>query len=214
MEEPTVFLHQSFLKTKKGKIILVAIIAVLILTILATKFSYLFKKTVSNPLGTPVKITVAPDNGFKAGNVTFPCPAESAACSTQQLVDFGNSSAVIYKTSSGSGALNVAKLADLENIAVSQDQKTGKKYFYESVAKDADSCYTIAYTLPEDAMFGAIRDPKILETASEIATLGPKTFQYGGKDTNILIQIRETPLDQDGTCSLLKRSPDFFKAFN
>lgn len=217
MDEPVVqIVPQSFFNTKKGKRVLTAVVAIIILTILAIGLQFMPKKpAVIDPLGVPVKITLTPENyGFKAGNLALPCPVESAACPTQQLISINNLSAVIYKTASGSSALNVSKLSNLENIAVSDDKKTGKKYFYESVAKDQNSCYTIAYTLPDDAIFGAIMDSDILETASKIATLGTKTFQAEGKDANILIQVRNTPMDPGIPCSLLKKSPDFFKAFN
>lgn len=216
MDEPIVIIAQkSFFQTKKGKALLATIIALVIFVILAIGLPFLLKKPVTDPSGIPVKITLIPGNyGFKAGTLTLSCPVDSASCPSRKLVTINNSSAVTYQAASQSSVLNVSELPNLENMAVSENTKTGKKYFYESVVKDQNSCYTIAYTLPGDAAFGAILDLPVLNTGSKIATLGSKTFQVERQDVNVLIQVRNTPMDPSIPCSLIKKSPNFFKAFN
>jgi len=227
MDKPTVLIMQrSFFKTTKGKTILATIIALVIFAILAIGLNYLDIISIANlpflpkrPLvdltGVPVNITLTPQNyGFKAGSLTLSCPVDNTACPSQKLVNLNGSSAVTYKAASQSSVLNVSEVSNLENIGVSENKKTGKKYFYESVVKDQNSCYTIAYILPDDAVFGAILDLPILNAGSKIATLGSKTFQIEGENVNVLIQVRNTPMDPGIPCSLIKKSPDFFKAFN
>ncbi|MDO8618382.1 MAG: hypothetical protein Q7R49_00390 [Candidatus Daviesbacteria bacterium] len=198
--------------------ILLFLLLIVLIPLSAWVYTNLSKFTGStkppNLTGTPVKITLTPQNyGFKAGDLTLPCPVQDKFCPSQKLVNINQSSAVSYKAASQSGVLNLTKVQSSQNIAVSENQD-GKKYFYESVAKDADSCYTIAYTLPSDAVFGSILDSSVLNSGSKIATLGSNTFNIEGQDVNVLIQVRNTPMDPGLPCSLIKKSPDFFKAFN
>lgn len=228
LPQPDVQIMQkrSFIQTRKGKSILVTAIAIIIFLLLAVGLNYfdiisianlplLPKRPITSLTGNPVQLTLIKENyGFKAGNLVLPCPVEGTFCTSRKLVNFNNISAVAYKAASRSSVLNVSKLDSFDNIAVSTNKKAGKKYFYESVVKDQNSCYTIAYTLPSDATFGNIISLPILNSASKIATLGSGTFTVEGEDVNILIQVRNTPMDPGIPCSLLKKSPDFFKAFD
>lgn len=207
--------QKSFFQTKKGLTILATILGLTIFALLAA-FLFLSKKTFVNlnGSGTPVKITLIPENyGFRAGELTLNCPVESVFCSSRKLVNLGQKDAVSYQAASGSSVLTLEKVLDLENIAVLTNPKLGKKFFYESVvSKDGKSCYTISYTLPSDASFANLLDLKSINE-SKIALLGKETFEVEGETSNVLIQVRNTPQDPGKPCSLLKKGPDFFKDF-
>lgn len=201
--------------TKDKLILLLVVLGIILIPLLAWAYVRLNKPSGSPPnsTGTPVKITLLPQNyGFKADNLILPCPVQDKFCPSQKLVNINKSSAVGYKAASQSSILNLVKLQNSQNIAVSGNQN-GKKYFYESIAKDKNSCYTIAYTLPSDAVFGSILDSSVLNSGSKVATLGSNTFNVDGQDVNVLIQVRSTPMDPGLPCSLIKKSPDFFKIF-
>lgn len=200
----------------KGKLILLLVALGIILIPLLAWFYVNLNKPSSlppNSTGTPVKITLIPQSyGFKADDLTLACPVQSEFCPSQKLININKASAVGYKAASQSSILNLVKIPNSQNIAVSENQD-GKKYFYESIAKDKNSCYTIAYTLPSDAVFGSILDSSVLNSGSKVAFLGSNTFNVDGQDVNVLIQVRSTPMDPGLPCSLIKKSPDFFKAF-
>lgn len=216
--QPTVqIIKKSFWQTKKGMAILALGLAIVIFSLLAIGgLIFLPKKPAVNLSSTPVKITIIPENyGFKAGSLTLSCPVESAFCNSQKevLLNNNNNSALSYKAASESAVLNLTKVESIENIAVLENKKTGKKYFYEStVSKDGSSCYTIAYTLPQDATFGDILNLPAVKNA-KIATLGTKTFEIEGSQANVIIQVRNSPIDPGTPCSLIRKSPEFFQAF-
>lgn len=211
--QPTVqIIKKSFLETKIGKALLICIsITLFIIFIVGLNYFNVLSPNIS---GTPVKITLVPENyGFKAGELTLGCPVESAFCKSQKLVNLQNIDTVAYKAASNSGVINVTEITSPDNIGILTDRKAGKKYLYESiVSADGASCYTIAYTLPQDAVFQNILDLEIINKG-HLAILGSKTFQLEGRDANVLIQIRSTPMDPGKACSLLQKSPEFFKNF-
>lgn len=175
---------------------------------------FLIKPVPPNLTGIPVQITPAENYGFTAGDLTLSCPLESNFCASQKLISLNKNPAVSYLGSSGSSVLNLVKVPSLENIGVLENKQVGKKYFYESiVSKTGNSCYTIAYTLPLDATFGDLLNLPFLGENVPIATLGTKTFKVEGDEVNVIIQIRNTPLDPGVPCSLIKKSPEFFKSF-
>lgn len=213
--EPDLPLAQkSFFQTKKGLSILAGLLGFSIFALLAV-FLFLPKRPSVNLSSSPVKITLVPQNyGFKAGELTLNCPVESVFCTSRKLVSLDEKDAVSYKAASGSSLLSVAKVPDLENIAVLTNSALGKKFFYESVvSKDGKSCYTIFYTLPSDTDFANLLDLKSINE-SRIAILGKGTFEVENEVSNVLIQIRNTPQDPGKPCSLLKKGPEFFKALN
>lgn len=214
--EPTVqIVQKSFFQTKKGMAVLALSLAIVIFSIIAIGvLTFLPKNKAVNLTSTAVKITLIPeDYGFKAGDLTLSCPVESAFCQSQKGFSLNNNSQVSYQAASNSAVLNLTKVESLENIAVLENKKIGKKYFYEStVSKDGQSCYTIAYTLPQDATFGDILSLPAVKNA-KIATLGSKTFAIEGDQANVIIQVRNSPIDPGTPCSLIRKSPDFFKAF-
>ncbi len=221
-----VFKQRNFFQTKKGITLLTTFGGILFFVILVISLNYfdiispvqlssLPKKPVNySATGTPLKITLVPENyGFKAGDLTLNCPVESSFCPSQKLTNIEQKDTVSYKAASGSAVSNLTPPSSLENIAVTT-KKDGKKYFYESVvAKDGTSCFTIAYTLPQDATFTNILDIGSLLKNQKVATLGSDTFQVGGTDANVLVQIRNTPMDPGTPCSLIKKSPAFFNNF-
>lgn len=235
---PTVqIVKKDFFQTKVGKIVLAIIVALILFVILVISLNYFDIVSLSGlsflpkkhpvDLGTAVSISLIPTNfGFKAGELTLDCPVESSFCKSQKLINLDKkdtvsynngvvaSDAVAYKAASGSSVLNLTQIKSLENIAVLENKKTNKKYFYESVvSKDNSSCYTISYTLPSDANFTNILDLKTFLEEKKVATLGSQTFKEVGEDVNVLIQVRNTPMDPGVPCSLIKKSPDFFKNF-
>lgn len=212
----------NFWVNKKVKIALVfGFIALLSLIILnyfnfiSLPVLFLPKANPTNFNTNPVKVTLIPENyGFKAGELTLSCPIESAFCNSQRLININQNSAVSYKAASNSAVSSSLEINSLENIGVLENKKTGKKYFYEStVSKDGKSCYTIAYTLPQDATFKNILDLKTLMEYKKFATLGSQTFKIEGTEANVLIQVRNTPMDAGTPCSLIRKSPEFFKFF-
>lgn len=226
--KPDVLLTQkSFFQTKKGLSVLATVLGLAVFAILAvglnyydvislTRLSFLPKRPATNLSGTPVKITLISENyGLKAGELTLNCPVESVFCSSRKLVNLGKKDAASFKAASGSAVLNLTQVSGLENIAVFTNKQVGKKYFYEStVSKDGKSCYTIAYTLPADAIFQNILNLEILNNKGPIAKLGSETFQAANEEANVLIQVRNSPMDPGTPCSLIKKSPEFFKAFD
>lgn len=222
-----IFARKNFFQTKKGISILATSLAVVIFLGLTFALNYtdiisipnlgfLPKKTKTILTGTPVQITLLPENyGFQAGELTLSCPVESAFCESQQLTSLGKNPAVGYQGAFQSSVLNLVKVESLENIGVLTNQQTGKKYFYESiVSKNGDSCYTIAYTLPSDATFGDILSLPLVDKNTPIATLGEQKFQISGQQFSVVIQVRNTPMDPGIPCSLIRKSPEFFKAFD
>lgn len=217
--------QKSFFQTKKGLGVLASLLGLIVFSLLLIGLNYynvvslsplpfLPKRPPVNLSGTPVKITLIPENyGFRAGELTLNCPVESSFCSSRKLVNLGQKDAVSYQAASGSSVLTLEKVPDLENIAVLTNPKLGKKFFYESIiSKDGKSCYTISYTLPSDASFANLLDLKSINE-SKIALLGKETFEVEGETSNVLIQVRNTPQDPGKPCSLLKKGPDFFKDF-
>lgn len=226
--KPDVMVKQkNFFQTRSGISLITSLGGILLFVILIVGLNYfniispvqlafLPKKGVDfSATGTPLKITLVPENyGFKAGDLTLNCPVESSFCQSEKLINLDKKDTVIFKAASGSAVSSLTQIPSLENIAVSANQQTGKKYFYESIAsKDGVSCFTIAYTLPQDATFTNILDINSLLKEKKVATLGSDTFQVGQIDANVLIQIRNTPMDPGKPCSLIKKSPEFFKAF-
>lgn len=216
--EPTVqIIQRSFWQTKKGITILavsLGLVIFLIIFALALNLPFFSKKPDTDLAGFPVKITLSENYGLQVGELTMNCPVESAFCKSQRLINLRNIDTVAYKAASGSGVLNLTDIATLENIAVLTNKQVGKKYFYESVvSKDGKSCYTIAYTLPADATFQNILNLEILNNKGSIARLGSQTFEAANEGANVLIQVRNTPLDPGIPCSLLKKSPEFFQSF-
>lgn len=208
-------IQKSFFQTKKGLTVLATVVGLIVFAVISlTGLSFLPKRPSTNLSGTPVKITLLPENyGFKAGELTLNCPVESAFCNSRKLVNLERKDAVSFKAASGSAVLNLAPISSLENIAVLTNSKLGKKYFYESVvSKDGTFCYTISYTLPSDANFINLLDLKSINN-SKIALLGKQTFEVEGEASNVLIQVRNSPQDPGKLCSLIKKSPDFFKNF-
>lgn len=209
---------KGFFETTKGRIIFSICIGLLgfvgLISILRY-FDIISLKPPANLTGQPLKITLVSENyGFKAGELTFDCPVESAFCNSQKLFKRDNKDTVSYQAASGSAVLNLVKIPGKENVAAIENQQTGKKYFYESViSEDQKSCYTIAYTLPIDATFGNILDLEALNKKGSFATLGEQTFEVEGGKGNVLIQIRNTPMDPSAPCSLLKKTPEFFEQF-
>lgn len=215
VEKPTVqIFNKGFFETRKGKAVLLLCISIILFVILIISLNY-FKVLSPNVSGTPVKITLVPENyGFKAGELTMDCPVESSFCKSQKLVKVKNADTVGYRAASKSAVVNVNKIPNLENIAVLTNPQTGKKYFYESiVSADGKSCYTIAYTLPQDAIFQNILDLDFLNKKGGFANLGSQTFKIEGGELNVLIQVRNTPMETGKACSLIQKSPDFFKNF-
>ena len=158
----------SFLQSTQGKLItiigisiLLFILVIIILNYLRvislTQLSFLPKKSVSTT-SKLIEVPITPEaEGFRAGELTFKCPLESKFCSSSKLQNTNSSYSISYKASSSSAVLNITKIPSLDNIAVSVDEKAGKKYFYESVlSKNTSECYTILYTLPYDAVFANI----------------------------------------------------------
>lgn len=212
-EEPTVqIVQKGFFETRKGQLLLTIGIGVILFVILVFILNY-FNVMAPALTGTPLKITLVPENySFKAGELTFNCPVESIFCGSQKLVKIDNKDTVSYKAASDSAVLDLNQVSNLENIAVLTNKEVGKKYFYEStISKDGRSCQTISYTLPDDAIFTNILDLKSFLEGKRVATLGSKLFEIEGEDANVLIQIRNTPMDTGVPCSLLKKSPEFFK---
>lgn len=215
VDQPTVqIIQKSFFETKKGKAALFLSISTILFVILIVGLNY-FDVLSPNASGTPVKITLISENyGFKAGELTLDCPVESIFCKSQKLVNVRNIDTVTYKAASESAVLNLTNVPNLENIAVLTNKQAGKKYFYESVvSKTGDSCYTIAYTLPSDATFQNLLNLEALGKRGTIAQLGSQTFQVANEEANVLIQVRNTPMDPGTPCSLIRKSPEFFKAF-
>lgn len=224
--EPTVqIVKRTFLQTTKGK---VAGVAVLLLILSASVFSlnyfniispsqlsFLPKSSQTNFTSSPVHVSLIPENyGFKAGELTLSCPLDSPFCKSQKLVQVKDNTAVAYQAASQSGVLNLIRVSNLENIAILENKKEGKKYFYESiVSKSNDSCYTIAYTLPDDASFGNILNLDFLKENLPFAKLGTKSIEFNGQEVNVVIQVRNSPIDPGIPCSLIRKSPEFFKAF-
>lgn len=218
----------AILATSTGLIFFVILMIIMNYFDIISSFQLAFlpKKT-TNLSNIPVKITLISENyGLKAGELTLDCPVESTFCKSQKLINLQNidavtynngvvaSDAVAYKAASGSAVLNINKIPDLENIAVLTNQSEGKKYFYESVvSKDGKSCYTIAYTLPDDTTFQNILNLEILNNRGAIAKLGSETFKIANEEANVLIQVRNTPIDPGVPCSLIKKSPEFFQTF-
>lgn len=224
IEKPTVqILKKGFFETKKGKAIQLLGISIILFVILIIGLNYF--DVISNPrlaflpkksaTGTPVKITLVPENfGFKAGELTLGCPVESSFCQSQKLVNLQNIDSVAYTAASGSGVLNLTDIRSLENIAVSENKQSGRKYFYEStISTDGKSCYTIAYALPADATFNNIMNLEFLNQTRSLALLGAKTFRVGDGEANVIVQVRNTPMDAGKACSLLQKSPEFFTNF-
>lgn len=213
--QPTVILAQkSFLQSRLGKIIIVTLLSVGILVTLIFTLNYSNTQPQTSPTDYPVKITLTENYGSKVGELTLSCPVESIFCNTQRLINLDNKDTVSYNASPGSAVLNIIEIPNLENIAVLEDKKMGKKYFYESVvSKDFKSCYTIAYVLPEDALFENILDLKTLVEKKRIATLSSQTFKIEGEEANVLIQVRNTPMDPGIPCNLIRKSPEFFQQF-
>ncbi len=203
---------KNFFQTRAGISLISSLGFILLFIIVVISLNY-FKTT--NLSGTPLKITLVPENyGFKVGDLSLNCPVESSFCKSQKLINLSKKDTVTYKAASGSAVSSLITIPSLENIAVSEDRKKQKKYFYESVVtKDGKSCYTIAYTLPSDATFSNILDIDSLLKNKKVATLGSDTFQVGADEANVLIQIRNTPMDPGIPCSLIKKSPAFFNNF-
>lgn len=202
--QPTVqVVQKNFFQTRKGLVIIATFAAVLIFSILA--FS----------LNPPLKITLSENYGFKVGQLTLSCPVEAAFCPSQRLISINKTDAISYKAASGSAVLDLAQVPNLENIAVLTNREKDKKYFYESViSNDSKSCYTIAYTLPSDTEFANILHLESFLKEKKVATLGSDIFEAEGEEANVLIQVRNTPMDPGTPCSLIKKSPEFFKEFN
>lgn len=226
IEKPMVqVFNKGFFETIKGKLVLATGAGVMLFVILVVSLNYFdvisssrlafLPKKATDLSSTPVKITLIPENyGFKAGELTLNCPVESAFCNSQKLIQLDTKDAVAYKAASGSAVLNLSDIATLENIAVLENKQTGRKYFYESsISKDGKSCYTITYTLPDDAIFQNILDLEFLNNKGAFANLGSQTFKIEGSELNVLIQVRNTPIDPGVPCSLLKKSPEFFQNF-
>lgn len=227
-DQPEVqIIQKSFFQTKKGLTALAIGLAVIIFLILLITLNYFDvlspaqlaafpKRPPSNATSTAVRITLIPQNyGFRAGELTLSCPVDSAFCQSQKLVKVNQANAVVYKAASGSAVLDLNQVGSLDNMAVLTNQKTGKKYFYEStVSKDGKSCYTIAYTLASDATFANLLDLQSFLQNNRIATLGQETFEIEGQTANVLIQVRNSPMDPETPCSLIRKSPEFFKAFD
>src|SRR3990167_7963008 len=197
---------KGFLETIKGRIIFsicIGLLAFVGLIGILSYFDIISLKPPTNLTGQPLKITLLKANyGFKAGELTFTCPVESAFCNSQKLVKIDNKDTVSYKTASGSAVLNLTQIHNLENRAVLTNREKGKKYFYESiVSEDQKSCYTIAYSLPLDATFGDLLNLQSLNKNQPFATLGEQTFEVEGTEANVLIQIRNTPMDPGVPCS-------------
>lgn len=211
-DKPTVIIQKNFFQTIKGRLlILTLVITVLGGVTLGLKY-FKFK---TNFTSTPVAITLVPENfGFKAGDLTLDCPVDSNFCKSQKLIKIAKKDIVSYKTASGSAVINLSKLKSLDNIGILSNIKTQKKYFYEStISNDGKSCYTIAYTLPLDATFQNILDLGALNKKSGFAILGSQNLQVNNEESNVLIQVRNSPIDPGVPCSLIKKNPDFFKAF-
>lgn len=213
--QPTVVLAQkSFLQTRLGKIIVLSILSLGVFVALVFTLNYSNIQTQTDPIENPVRITLIENYGSRVGGLTLSCPVESIFCNTQRLINLDNKDTISYKASPESVVLNILEIQNLENIAVLEDRKIGKKYFYESViSKDSKSCYTIAYTLPKDASFENILDLNTFLEEKRIATLGSQTFKIEGEEANVLIQVRNTPMDPGTPCSLIQKNPEFFKKF-
>lgn len=220
--KPNVQIFQkSFFQTIIGKIMAVFLGILILMGVVFSvnyfnifsppQLSFLPKNTQTNFTSTPVQLSLIPQNyGFKAGQLTFSCPVDTPFCQSGKLIN----SSVGYKAASNSAVLNQVSIKNLQNIGVLTNKQTGKKYFYEStISKDGKSCYTIAYTLPLDATFQNIANLDLLNNKGEIATLGSGTIKIEGQEVNILIQVRNSPIDPGIPCSLLKKSPQFFQQF-
>ena len=220
-------IKKSFFQTKKGQSVLAAALAVILFTLIAlglnyfnlinlSRLTFLPKKGPVVLTGTAVNISLLPQNyGFRVGDLTLNCPLQSTFCNSQKLTSINKADVLLYKANPGASVSASIKVPDLANIAVGEDKGKGKKYFYESVvSKDGASCYTISYTLPSDATFGDILSLPNMEKAQVFAILGKNTFTVGRNEANVLVQVRNTPIDHGIPCSLIKKSPDFFKAFN
>lgn len=223
--EPTVqIVRTGFFTTKKRITVFATSLSIIILVILVIILNYLDivslsqlqflpKKFPANAVGTPIRLTLIPQaSELKAGDLTLNCPVESAFCKSQKLINLNKQDAIFYKAAAGSTVSASLKIPSLENIAISIEN-SGKKYFYESViSKDGSSCYTIAYTLPSDAVFGNILSLPFLDSLA-VATLGTKILSVEGNEGNLIIQVRNTPMDPGTPCSLIKKNPEFFKSF-
>lgn len=218
--------ERNFLTTRMGKITLGIVVFLIIAFILAGILNYfnlisppflhflpkLF--SVSNK-STPVDLAILPQTySIKAADLILKCPVDKADCKSADLVKAKETTLVSYDAAIQSLVSNLIKVPSLENIAVLFNREAGKKYFYEStISKDAKSCYTIAYTLPEDASFGDLLSfPRVTENMS-VATLGSKKIKINGQEANVVIQVRNSPIDPGVPCSLLRKSPKFFDFF-
>lgn len=225
-EPTTQIVQKTFFQTTKGKSILVTTLGLISFLILlvglnyfdiiySSKLSFLPKRSVTNLTSAPVKVTLIPQTfGFKAGDLTLGCPVDSSFCNSQKLVTVKNEDVVVYKAPAQSSILNLVTAQTLENIAYLTNEKTGKKYFYESVvSRDGASCYTVAYTLPSDTEFTDFLKYTKLEKNIPIAKLGLGTFEIESEEANVVIQVRNTPQDPGVPCSLIKKTPEFFNSF-
>ncbi len=228
-EEPEIakpdvkYKQASFFETKKGKVTIGSSILIIILFILTLISNYsgfialpFLPQSDTTKYGKSVPIKLDSTTfGFSAGELVLKCPVDTAACNTQKSQSFESKSILTYKAPVATKIYASGQIKNSQNIAVSEDTQAGKKYFYESVAsKDGKSCYTIAYTLPSDAKFGNILDLNALLTDKKIATLGNQTITINNEEANVLIQVRNTPIEEGvEPCSLLTKSPEFFKSF-
>lgn len=138
------------------------------------------------------------------------CPVDNQFCNTKKDLTFDNGAAFTYQAASGSSVMTNLKIMGPNNIALLYNQQTGEKKFFESTLKD-NSCYTVIYTIPSDAVFANILDVPINLVQRVIATLGSKLLDVDGQNVNVIVQVKQTAPDLSGTCDLSNQSPEFFQ---
>lgn len=210
-EPKVIFSRQNFLASFGIKI------AAMILLIFLAGLLLNYFHVISLPLPRQQSRKIIPPQlsenyGFKTGNLTIPCPVQDIFCASQNLFQFESGQAVGYKTDPNSPVFSHVNVKSLDNIAVLDSPQTNKKYFYESIFSQ-DSCYTIVYTFPADATFGDITSLPFSTSQKILAILGIEFFAVDGQNLNVIIQVRNDPVDTESQCSLIKKHPDFFKTF-
>lgn len=144
-----------------------------------------------------------------SNKIGLTCPVEDKSCTSKQDIMMKGTFALGYKAPVNSIVVSTAKISGSNYQGLSHNLTKKQKQVIESVQAD-NYCYTVIYTLPDDAVLASIFDIPLNLARRAIATLGSKFLDISDQDVNVLVQIQKSPIDPKYGCSLTGRAPRSF----
>ncbi len=152
---------------------------------------------------------------FPSQKLLINCPIAGQTCNQTTAIEFNNQPAAGYIVASKSAVLSPVKIVDTRQFVLPPFRQEDPIGLNQSFIL-GDSCYTITYTVPNDAKIAQITKLP-LNKSSQIITLGSELIKINNQSLNLILQIQKRPLEKGKTdlekCPVYYLDPKNFGPF-